>query len=70
MSASPGKVVVDGVVDLDGGRAFALRFLQARRPDLVGKPFFAKFDEHAQWWDDLRPHGPRDREFFGVGGTA
>ena len=70
MSASPGKVVIDGVVDLDGGRAFALRFLQARRPDLVGKPFFAKFDEHAQWWDDLRPHGPRDREFFGVGGTA
>ncbi|MFZ2176785.1 MAG: lysine 2,3-aminomutase, partial [Rhodococcus sp. (in: high G+C Gram-positive bacteria)] len=54
----------------DGGRAFALRFLQARRPDLVGKPFFAKYDEHAQWWDDLRPYGPRDREYFGVGGNA
>ncbi|MDV7353546.1 lysine 2,3-aminomutase [Rhodococcus oxybenzonivorans] len=65
MSASPGKVVIDGVVELDGGRAFALRYLQARNPEMVGRPFFAAYDEHAQWWDELRPYGPRDREFFG-----
>ena len=35
------KVVVDGVVDLAGERAFVLRFLQARDPALVGRPFFA-----------------------------
>jgi L-lysine 2,3-aminomutase len=66
MSATPGKVVIDGVVDLDGGPAFALRMLQARRPELVGRPFFAAYDPHAQWWDDLRPYGTGDREFFGA----
>jgi L-lysine 2,3-aminomutase len=67
MSATPGKVAVDGVVDLDRGPAFALRMLQARRPELVGRPFFAAYDPHAQWWDELRPYGARDREFFGPG---
>jgi L-lysine 2,3-aminomutase len=64
MSATPGKVVVDGVVELDRGRAFVLHYLQARDPGLVGRPFFAAFDPHAQWWDELRPYGPGDREFF------
>ncbi|HEY8372055.1 MAG TPA: lysine 2,3-aminomutase [Pseudonocardiaceae bacterium] len=64
MSASPGKVCVDGVVELDHGPAFALRFLQARNPELVGHPFFARFDPHAEWWDELRPYGPRDQRFF------
>ncbi|OBA88875.1 lysine 2,3-aminomutase [Mycobacteriaceae bacterium 1482268.1] len=67
MSATPGKVVVDGVVDLEGGPAFALRMLQARRPELVGRPFFAVYDPHAEWWDDLRPYSARDREFFQFG---
>jgi L-lysine 2,3-aminomutase len=65
MSATPGKVAIDGVVELDRGPAFALRMLQARRPDMVGRPFFAAYDPHAQWWDELRPYGTRDREFFG-----
>ena len=66
MSATPGKVAIDGVVDLDGGPAFALRMLQARRPELVGRPFFAAYDPNAQWWDELRPYGTSDREFFGA----
>ena len=67
MSATPGKVAIDGVVELDRGPAFALRMLQARRPDKVGRPFFAAriVPPHAQWWDELRPYGTRDREFFG-----
>lgn len=65
MSAGPGKVLVDGVVELDRGPAFVLRFLQARDPSLVGRPFFAAYDPHAQWWDELRPYGERDRGFFG-----
>ena len=69
MSASPGKVIVDGVVELDGGPAFALRFLQARDPRLVGRPFHAAFDPRAQWWDELRPYGKHDQEFF-PGGSA
>ena len=70
MSATPGKVVIDGVVDLDDGPAFALRMLQARRPELVGRPFFAAYDPDAQWWDELRPYSLRDREFFGHGSNA
>jgi L-lysine 2,3-aminomutase len=64
MSASPGKVVVDGVVELEAGKAFALRFLQARQADLVGRPFFAAYDASAEWWDELRPLRPQDAGFF------
>ncbi|WP_051108989.1 KamA family radical SAM protein [Actinomadura flavalba] len=55
MSATPGKVCVDGVLDIAGEKVFALHFIQARDPDLVGRPFFAKYDPHAVWLDDLRP---------------
>lgn len=55
MSATPGKVCVDGVVDLFGEKVFALHFIQCRDSDLVGKPFFAKYDPEAVWLDDLRP---------------
>ncbi|MFJ3968047.1 KamA family radical SAM protein [Streptomyces parvus] len=55
MSAGPGKVMIHGTADVGGERAFVLSFLQARRPDWVGRPFFAAWDEQAQWYDDLKP---------------
>jgi KamA family protein len=55
MSASPGKVMIDGIAQLAGKDVFCCRFLQARDPDWVGRPFFAKLDEHAAWFDDLKP---------------
>lgn len=55
MSATPGKVLVDGRTHLNGRPVFVLKFLQARDPAWVGKPFFARFDENATWLDDLRP---------------
>ncbi|XRQ05634.1 KamA family radical SAM protein [Actinomadura welshii] len=55
MSATPGKVCVDGVLDLAGEKVFALHFIQCRDADLVGKPFFAKYDPEAVWLDDLKP---------------
>lgn len=63
MSAMPGKVVVDGVPEIYGIKVFALRFLQARDPSWVGKPFFARFDPYATWFDKLRP-AFGDSEFF------
>jgi len=63
MSATPGKVVVDGVATVAGERVFALRFLQARDPAWVGRPFFARFDPLATWLDQLRP-AFGEREFF------
>jgi KamA family protein len=55
MSATPGKVGVDGVVEIGGQKVFALRLIQARDPRLVGRPFFAQFDPGAVWLSDLRP---------------
>ncbi|MGW7002423.1 KamA family radical SAM protein [Streptomyces sp. NPDC054933] len=55
MSAAPGKVLIDGVTTIAGERVFALRLLQARDPELVGRQFFAAYDPTAEWFDDLRP---------------
>jgi KamA family protein len=55
MSATPGKICVDGVVEVAGEKVFALHMIQARNPDLVGKPFFARFDPAAIWLSDLEP---------------
>jgi L-lysine 2,3-aminomutase len=55
MSATPGKVCVDGIAEVAGERVFVLRMLQARDPALVGRPFFAHFDPRAVWLTDLEP---------------
>jgi len=55
MSATPGKVCVDGVAEIAGQRVFVLHMIQARDPSLVGMPFFAEFDADAVWLSDLRP---------------
>jgi KamA family protein len=55
MSATPGKVCVDGVVEVAGEKVFALHMIQARDPSIVGKPFFARFDPNAIWLSDLEP---------------
>ena len=63
MSATPGKVQVLGVTQAGQETVFALNFIQARNPDWVGRPFFAKFDPQAVWLDDLKP-AFGDKEFF------
>lgn len=55
MSAEPGKVEVLGPTTMAGEKVLALRFLQGRDPDWVGRPFFAKYDEDAVWLDELEP---------------
>jgi L-lysine 2,3-aminomutase len=55
MSATPGKVCIDGVLEIAGQKVFALHFIQCRDADLVGKPFFARYDPQAVWLDDLKP---------------
>jgi KamA family protein len=64
MSAHPGKVRVLGVSQHGGQAVFVLDYLQARDPDMVGRPFFAKFDTAAAWLDDLEPATPADAKFF------
>ena len=55
MSATPGKVCVDGIAEVSGQRVFVLRLIQARDSSLVGKPFFARYDPDATWLTELEP---------------
>ncbi len=55
MSAHPGKIQVMGVSEVAGQKVFVLNMLQARRPDLVMQPFFARYDPRALWIDELKP---------------
>ncbi|MCR5662675.1 MAG: lysine 2,3-aminomutase [bacterium] len=66
MSCTPGKVCIDGPCTANGQKLLALRFLQARDPMLVNRPFFAKFSETASWWDELEPAFDGDKEFFNL----
>ena len=64
MSAFPGKVHILGVTNLGDQRVFALQYLQSRNPELVRRPFFARFDPQATWFDQLNPAGAEDAQFF------
>ncbi|WP_457564771.1 KamA family radical SAM protein [Caminibacter sp.] len=55
MSATPGKITVDGVAEINGKKVFVLRMLQAKNPSLVDIPFFAEYNEKAMWIDELQP---------------
>jgi len=63
MSAGPGKVRIVGITEVKGEKVFVLEFLQGRNPDWVGLPFFAAYDDKAQWLDDLVP-AFGEKEFF------
>ena len=56
--------MVDGVTSIYGEDYIVLRFIQARNPEWVLKPFLAKFDPAATWIDDLEPAFGEDRFFF------
>ena len=53
MSADPGKVLIDGILDINGEKKFVLKFLQARNVKLVNKTFLAKYSSTATWFDEL-----------------
>jgi hypothetical protein len=55
MSATPGKVCIDGIAEIAGERVLAMHMIQARDPALVGRPFFARYDPDAVWLTDLEP---------------
>ena len=66
MSANPGKVQIVGVSEVNGEKVFVLNFLQARDKKWVGRPFFARYDEKAEWLSDLKP-AFGESEFFYTG---
>ena len=64
MSASPGKVEIQGVSEVAGERVIVLRFIQGRHPDWVQRPFFARYDDKATWLDQLRPAFGEEKWFW------
>ena len=64
MSASPGKVQVQGTMEINNEKVFLLRFLQGRNENWTRQPFFAEFDENATWLDGLKPAFGADQFFF------
>ncbi|HHN48628.1 MAG TPA: lysine 2,3-aminomutase [Bacteroidales bacterium] len=64
MSASPGKIHLVGVADVQGEKVYVLQFLQGRNPQWVRVPFFAKYDPDAVWLDDLKPAFGEEKFFW------
>jgi len=64
MSATPGKVEIQGVTEINGEKVFVLRFIQGRNPAWVQRPFFARYDETATWLDQLKPAFGEEKFFF------
>ena len=64
MSATPGKIMIDGITEINGEKVFALKFIQARNPDWTNQIFFARFDKEACWLDDLKPAFGEEDFFF------
>jgi KamA family protein len=64
MSTHAGKIQILGVNEIHGERVFNLRFVQARNPDWVLRPFFARYNPNAIWLDDLQPAFGEQKFFF------
>jgi KamA family protein len=64
MSCIPGKVHILGPADVKGEKVLVLRMIQGRNPDWVARPFFAKYDENATWYNELKPAFGEEKFFF------
>jgi L-lysine 2,3-aminomutase len=64
MSATPGKILVDGTARVSGQNVFVLKMIQGRDPEWANRVFFARFDPRATWLDQLQPAFDRHRFFF------
>ncbi len=64
MSATPGKVLIQGVAEIGGEKVFVLTFARGRDRAWVRRPFFAAFDPEATWFDQLRPAFGEEKFFY------
>ena len=64
MSALPGKVMIEGITEINNEKVFSLIFLQGRNPDWCKRPFFAKYDPEATWLNDLKPAFGEKKFFY------
>jgi lysine 2,3-aminomutase len=55
MSSSAGKISIMGTTDVNGEKAFALKFTEGRNMEWLDKVFLAKYDEQQHTVDLLEP---------------
>ncbi|WP_236040578.1 KamA family radical SAM protein [Marinobacter nauticus] len=64
MSADPGKVEIQGIIEIDSKKYFVLRFIQGRVSDWVQRPFLAEYSETATWLNHLKSASNQGAFFF------
>jgi KamA family protein len=64
MSSTHGKVMIEDVRYVAGHRSIVLKWIQSRYLEWDNRIFFAKYDEHATWFDQLQPLFEEDAHFF------
>ncbi|MBW1759761.1 MAG: hypothetical protein JRI88_05525 [Deltaproteobacteria bacterium] len=64
MSATAGKIMIDGVTEISGEKVFVLKFIQGRDSEWVNQIFFARYDEKACWLNELEPAFGEKQFFF------
>lgn len=64
MSATPGKVLIQGVAEVAGEKVFVLTFVRGRNRAWVRRPFFARYDPDATWFDQLQPAFGEEKFFY------
>ena len=57
MTSSAGKTSLLGEVEVNGKKAFALKFNEARNMDWLDKVYLAEFDEEENTIEKLKPLG-------------
>ena len=51
LSTFYGKIQIMGVSQIQGEKVFTLMFIEGRNPEWVLRPFYARYDEKAIWFD-------------------
>jgi len=64
MSALPGKVIINGVAEVQDEKVLVLSFLQARDSNWCHRPFFAQYDPNATWLTELTPAFGKEKFFY------
>lgn len=57
MTSSAGKTSMLGTVDVNGKKAFALKFNEARNMEWMDKVYLAEYDEEQNTIEKLKPFG-------------
>ncbi len=55
MSATPGKILITGIEEIQNEKVFLCKFIQSRNPEWVNRVFLAHYDEEVSWFTDLEP---------------